>query len=158
MAARVRQLFKADQDLMAHFNKVFAGGEWDHFMDQPHIGYTSWRDPPDDSLEAIPLVERDVPEAASLGVAVAIDDEAPQILTVVPTGYRAENGNRDWETAVSNNARFVESKHRVAAPGEHTLREWMVDPGVIVQKILVTSPAASPQATYLGPPPSFRNR
>ncbi len=70
MAARVRQLFKADQDLMAHFNKVFAGGKWDHFMDQPHIGYTSWRDPPVDSLDAIPLVERRVPEAASLGVAV----------------------------------------------------------------------------------------
>ena len=89
---------------------------------------------------------------------VAIDDEEPQILTVVPSGYRAENGNRDWETAVSNNARFVESKHRVAAPGEHTLRLWMVDPGVIVQKILVTTPAAAPQTTYLGPPPSYRNR
>ena len=62
-------LFKADQDLMAHFNKVFAGGKWDHFMDQPHIGYTSWRDPPVDSLDAIPLVERTVPDAASLGVA-----------------------------------------------------------------------------------------
>ena len=26
-----RDLFKADADLMAHFNKVFAGGKWDHF-------------------------------------------------------------------------------------------------------------------------------
>ena len=75
MAARVRQLFKADQDLMRHFNKVFAGGKWDHFMDQPHLGYTSWRDPPVDSLDAIPLVERSVPETAGLGVAV---DGSPQ--------------------------------------------------------------------------------
>ena len=91
-------------------------------------------------------------------IAVAIDDEAPQTLTVVPAGYRAENGNRDWEAAVSNNSRFVESRHRLAAPGEHTLRVWMIDPGVIVQKILVTTPAAAPQTTYLGPPPSYRNR
>ena len=28
----------------------------------------------------------------------------------------------------------------------------------IVQKILVTTPAAAPQTTYLGPPPSYRNR
>ena len=62
-------------DLMTHFNKVFAGGKWDHFMDQPHIGYTTWRDPPANSLDAIRLVERSVPEAAGLGVAV---DGSPQ--------------------------------------------------------------------------------
>ncbi len=76
MAARTRALFKADQDVMAHFNKVFAGGKWDHFMDQPHIGYTSWRDPPVDSLDAITLIERPVPEAASLGVAIDGSTEA----------------------------------------------------------------------------------
>ena len=91
-------------------------------------------------------------------IAVAIDDDAPRILTIVPAGYRAENRNRDWETAVSNNARVVESKHRVGAPGEHTLRVWMIDPNVILQKILVTTPAAAPQTTYLGPPPSYSNR
>lgn len=39
--------------------------------------------------------------------------------------------------------------------GAHTLRIWMVDPGVVLQKIVVTTSAAPPQTTYLGPPESF---
>jgi len=69
-AARVRALFGADTALMAWFNHALAGGKWDHFMDQPHLGYTTWRDPPENSLKAIPLAELQVPRAASLGVAV----------------------------------------------------------------------------------------
>jgi len=70
MAARTRALFSADTALMGEFNRALAGGKWDHFMDQPHLGYTEWRDPPENSLRAIPLVERDIPGPASLGVAV----------------------------------------------------------------------------------------
>ena len=75
MAARVRQLFKADQDLMTHFNKVFAGGKWDHFMDQPHIGYTSWRDPPPTVSTRFRWSSSTVPDAPGLGVAI---DGSPQ--------------------------------------------------------------------------------
>ena len=38
---KTKALFKVDADLMTQFNKTFAGGKWDHFMDQPHIGYTT---------------------------------------------------------------------------------------------------------------------
>ena len=55
MADRTRELFKADGDLMTYFNKSFAGGKWDHFMDQSHIGYTSWADPPQNTMNAIRL-------------------------------------------------------------------------------------------------------
>jgi hypothetical protein len=70
MAARTRELFDADTALMGHYNRVLAGGKWDHFMDQAHLGYTSWQDPPENSLRAIPLVEPPVPEQASLGVSI----------------------------------------------------------------------------------------
>ncbi|HTR99758.1 MAG TPA: glycosyl hydrolase 115 family protein, partial [Bacteroidota bacterium] len=69
-AAHVRALFSADTALMGWFNRSLAGGKWNHFMDQPHLGYTSWRDPPENSLRAIPLDERQAPAAAALGVAV----------------------------------------------------------------------------------------
>lgn len=91
-------------------------------------------------------------------IAVAVDDDAPQIVTLMPAGYRAENGNRDWEESVRNNARFVTTTHRVAAAGAHTLRVWMIDPGVVLQKILVTTAAAPRQTTYLGPPESYRGK
>ena len=67
---QTRRLFDADTAMMGHFNRTLAGGKWDHFMDQSHLGYMDWADPPTNSLRAIPLVEPVPPSEASLGVAV----------------------------------------------------------------------------------------
>jgi hypothetical protein len=68
MADQVQALFKADADLMDYFNRVFAGGKWNHFMDQVHIGYTMWQDPP---RNVMPKVSRlQFPDSAAMGVAV----------------------------------------------------------------------------------------
>ncbi len=75
-AANVRALFTADTALMGEFNRRLAGGKWDHFMDQPHLGYTGWQDPPGNTLAAIPLREIDVPAAGSMGVAVEGSDSS----------------------------------------------------------------------------------
>lgn len=85
--------------------------------------------------------------------AVSFDDEPPQTITLVPSNYTAQNGNRDWEQSVENNARTAESVHAIAAPGWHTLKFWMVDPGVVFQKIVVDCGGVRP--SYLGPPESF---
>jgi len=69
-ADQTRELFQSQTNLMDYFNRTFAGGKWDHFMDQSHIGYTSWNDPPHNNLNAVRLTEVDVPEAAALGVAI----------------------------------------------------------------------------------------
>ena len=356
-AAATRALFQADTNLMAYFNHDFAGGKWDHFMDQTHLGYTSWNDPPHNSLRAIKLTEIEVPDAAAMGVAVegsesawpgatneavlpsfdvfnqqrhyldifnkgktpfeftatasapwimldetngtiekdkrlwvsvdwskvpegvaggtvkltgttnevpvkidafkpvgvtrdslhgfvesegfvsvepehftrktdasknrwikiqdygrtlsgmratqpidapsaspgkdspcleyqmylvstgavevatitsptlnfvpgrglrfavSFDDETPQVVTLVPADYKAQNGNRDWEKVVGDNARSVSTTHTLAKPGYHTLKYWMVDPGVVLQKIVVDLGGVKP--SYLGPPESF---
>jgi hypothetical protein len=362
MAQLARDLFKADADLMAHFNTVFAGGKWNHFQDQAHIGYTTWRDPPQNTMNAIRLTELTVPPDAALGVAVdgsaaawpgaagepelprfdainqqrfyvdvfnrgqapfeftvtasdpwirlsaaggtvekdtrlwvdvdwsrvpggttrgavivagadrevrvqvealrptavtratlegfaegqgfvsiepvhytssvavgayrwtwiqdygrtlsgmradapldaapatpgrdaptieyrmflhspgpatatltlaptlnfvpgrplrvavSLDNEAPQIVTVVPEQYDGQNGNRDWEESVRNNARFVTTAHSVTSPGYHTLKVWMVDPAVVVQKIVLDTSASRRASTYLGPEESYYRR
>ena len=90
-----------------------------------------------------------------LKYAISVDDEPPQIITAVPDTYNAQNGNRDWEESVRNNARFCKSKHQVTGPGYHTIKFWMVDPGVILQKIVVNTGGL--RTSYLGPPESFRN-
>jgi len=369
MAARTRELFAADQALMAWFNEVLKGGKWNHFMDQPKIGYVSWRDPPQDSLQAIDLTELVVPPEPGLGVAVdgdagawpgaagtpslplfdafnrqqhavevfnrglepyefaaegsepwirfiddqgdavsavggfvddqlrlpvaidwasappgesaarvtitgagaavgiavrvfnpaaidrdsvtgfvesdgivaieaehfsaaavagasrwvriedyghtlsgmraegpvdvaglrpgvdspvleyrlyrfsageaevrltvaptlnfapdrglrvavSFDDQPAQVLTLVPQAYDAANGNRDWEASVRDNARIVTSRHALAGPGYHTLKVWMVDPAVVLQRVVVRDPDRAMPVTYLGPPESFRH-
>ena len=88
-------------------------------------------------------------------IAVSMDDEAPQVLTIVPKGYNAANGNRDWEESVRDNARFVTSKHEIAAAGYHTFKVWMVDPGVVLERILIDTTASAKAVSYLGPPESF---
>jgi hypothetical protein len=358
-AAETRTLFQADTNLMAYFNHTFAKGKWDHFMDQSHLGYTTWRDPPRNSLNAVKLVEIEVPDAAAMGVAVedsdaawpggpgdaalpefdafnqqrhfidvfdkgkapfeftatasdpwivlnenkgavekdkrlwvsvdwskapqgaasgtvtlagtgtnvtvkvnafnptevtrdslqgfvegdgfvsieaehytkktdagtncwikiddygrtlsgmraeapvdapsaipgkdspcleyqmylfstgkvdvaaimaptlnfvpgrglqyavSFDDEAPQVVTLVPQKYSAQNGNRDWEKSVEDNARYGHTSHTLMKPGYHTLKFWMVDPGIVLQKLVVDLGGVKP--SYLGPPESYCN-
>ena len=85
--------------------------------------------------------------------AVSFDDEPPQMVTLVPPGYQAQNRNSAWEKSVADNAHSGKSKHTIAAAGYHTLKIWMVDPAVVVQKLLVDLGGLKP--SYLGPPESF---
>jgi hypothetical protein len=357
MAGEVKQLFQADTSLMGYFNRLFANGKWNHFMDQSHLGYTSWADPPVNSLRAIKLKQVEVPEGAILGVstegtvsvwpgaegipvlpdldifnkqrhyievfnkgnidvdfsassetpwviiekekgpfgkdyrlwisvdwskipegrnnasvkiagagsevfvrlsafrpgsitpsslegfmesdgyvsieaehftanndagsskwtriedyghtlsamrafapedtppakpgdnsacleykmylfskgetevnsvfsptlnlmpgrgmqyAVSFDDQTPQVVTLVPENYNAQNRNTDWEKSVSDNSRTSITKHNIPAPGYHILKIWMVDPGVVLQKLVVNTGGL--KSSYLGPPESY---
>ena len=89
-------------------------------------------------------------------LAVSFDDQPPQIVTVVPQGYNAQNGNRDWEQSVRDNARLVTTTQIIAAAGYHTLKIWMVDPAVVLEKIVVSTHDAPLRASYLGPEESIR--
>jgi hypothetical protein len=92
-----------------------------------------------------------------LRLAVSFDDQAPQIITAVPENFSAQNGNADWEKTVRDNARTVTASSTLATAGYHTLKVWMVDPAVLVQKIVVNTSAAKPAPSYLGPPESFHS-
>ncbi len=85
--------------------------------------------------------------------AISMDDGTPQMVTLIPQGYNAQNGNRDWEESVMDNARFSHTSFTVERSGYHTLKIWMVDPGVVLEKIVVNCGGVRP--SYLGPPESF---
>ncbi len=89
----------------------------------------------------------------SLRYAVSFDDETPQVVTIVPADFKAQNGNRDWEDSVKFNGRDALSTHLIASPGYHTLKIWMVDPAVAVEKIVVNTGGV--RESYLGPPESY---
>jgi hypothetical protein len=88
-----------------------------------------------------------------LRYAISFDDEAPQTITIVPANFKAQNGNRDWENSVKDNARYVTSTHTIDHPGYHTLKIWMVDPAVVLEKLVVDTGGI--RQSYLGPPESF---
>ena len=61
---------------------------------------------------------------------------------------------QDWEKAVSDNARTVDATCEVESPGNHTLNIRMVDPGVVLEKIIIDLGGLKPSC--LGPPDNFR--
>ncbi len=94
-----------------------------------------------------------VPDS-DLRYAVSFDDQPPQIITIVPKNYVVAYSNNDWQESVRNNASIVKSNHLLPCAGYHTLKVWMVDPGVVLEKIIVNTGGVKP--SYLGPPESYR--
>jgi hypothetical protein len=83
-----------------------------------------------------------------LRFAVSFDDQQPVVVDAL-----ANMTQRDWEHMVSNNIHVVQSKLTVAKSGYHVLKFWMVDPAVVLEKIVVGLGGVKP--SYLGPPESF---
>jgi hypothetical protein len=88
-----------------------------------------------------------------LQYAIALDDAPPQIVNL-----HAGEDVPDWEypdwwnEIVTDRVRKSRSRHTVDEPGPHTLRIWMVDPGVVFQKFIID--AGGLKDSYLGPPHS----
>ena len=57
LAARARKLFAEDAALSWEYNHGIAHGKWDHMMDQTHIGYTYWNEPPVNAMPAVTWVQ-----------------------------------------------------------------------------------------------------
>ena len=68
VAQQATALFQADAALSNEYNHKLGLGKWDHMMDQTHIGYTSWRDPPQNVMPKVTEIE--VPAEAQMGVTV----------------------------------------------------------------------------------------
>ena len=64
-ADAVQKMFARDAALSAEYNHLL-NGKWDHMMDQTHIGYVNWSDPPVNVMPAVSWIQ--VPETGSLGV------------------------------------------------------------------------------------------
>lgn len=77
-----------------------------------------------------------------LRVAVAMDDNKPQMVA-----YRS--GNR----SVMENLMTLQTELDIDTVGEHSLKIWMVDPGVVIDKLIINTGGV--KKTYLGPPESL---
>jgi hypothetical protein len=80
-----------------------------------------------------------------LRYAVSFDDQTPQIVDAL-----AHNSSADWAKSVKDSVHQVSSSLTLAETGYHTLKFWIVDPGVVLQKMVVDLGGVSD----LGPPES----
>jgi hypothetical protein len=101
------------------------------------------------NVEAILAPTLNFVPGRGLRYAISFDDQPPQIIDSLE-----HNSVADWEQSVSDSVRKVESRHTLAAPGYHTLKFWMVDPGIVLQKLVIDLGGVKP--SYLGPPESYR--
>lgn len=252
-ADEVKERFKQDSLLSVKYNKEIANGKWNHMMDQVHIGYTSWNDPPHDIMPQVKYVKaggrvketvevkatsksaensakgskgnvffekdgyvaidaenysksvntKEINWATILGIgrtasgispfpvtaakqvlgkdsphteydfyvydagkavviayfsptlnflndkeglqyAVSIDDEAPQILSV-----NSKPTDDIWRNWVAHNIIIKSSEHKELGKGKHILKFWMVDAGVVLQKLVID--LGGLKESYLGP-------
>jgi hypothetical protein len=84
-----------------------------------------------------------------LRFAVSMDDGPRTIVDELE-----HNAQKDWEQAVSDGVRHVTVPLTIAKPGYHTLKIWAVDPGVVIERVIVSHGALRP--SYLGPPESLQ--
>ena len=88
---------------------------------------------------------------AGFRYAISFDDDTPQVINI-----HASYAQADWERSVKDGVLITKSKHTLAKPGYHILKFWVIDPGLVLEKLVVDTGGVRP--SYLGPPESFRGK
>ncbi|MCA9260746.1 MAG: glycosyl hydrolase 115 family protein, partial [Planctomycetales bacterium] len=121
---RVRTLFDRDAELSRRYNEELSGGKWRHMMDQTHIGYRSWQEPPRNEMPLVQLRDP-VDDSPSWGVALEGSDAwirpgAPPATLSAMESYGEETR---WIEVFSRSSRQVEFSAEATA-------DWLsVTPG-----------------------------
>ncbi|MDI3520071.1 MAG: hypothetical protein PWR04_59 [Anaerophaga sp.] len=76
--------------------------------------------------------------------AIGFDDKVPVIVNI-----HEDETHSDWQRWVADNINICTSEHEIQSPGNHVLRFYMVDPGLVLQKIVIDTGGL--KETYLGP-------
>jgi len=86
---------------------------------------------------------------------ISIDNEEPQIINIhqgcdVPDWKYPQW----WNQSVSDNIMIKSSEHNISISGAHILKFWLLDPGIVIQKVVIDNGGL--KHSYLGPPQSIK--
>lgn len=101
-------------------------------------------------IEAILAPTLNFAPGRGLRFAVSFDDQPPKTIDALE-----DLSEKKWAETVSDGVRKVDASLTVAEPGQHVLKIWMVDPGIVLEKLIVSHGKIA--ASYLGPPESYHN-
>jgi hypothetical protein len=87
-----------------------------------------------------------------LQYAVSIDDDKPRVININLANINSKSFDSNAKD-VSDNVKILTSIHHISRKGQHTLKFWRVDPGVVLEKLVLDFGGVKP--SYLGPPESF---
>ena len=94
---------------------------------------------------------QDFQPGRELKLAVAFDRDRPAVVKL-----HTDQSSAAWERSVSDNILITRSQFSLHQPGGHLLKLWLLDPGIVVQKIVIES--GKHGYAYLGPPESYRTQ
>jgi hypothetical protein len=101
------------------------------------------------AVHAILAPTQKIQPGPGLRYAISFDDEPPQVVNV-----HADESREHWSRTVLDGVTELTTRHVVAKPGPHVLKYWALDPGVVLEKLVVDAGGMKP--SYLGPPESPR--
>jgi hypothetical protein len=91
----------------------------------------------------------DFTNSDGLKFAVSVDNQAPVVVNI-SADYRTEEA---WRKSVADNIKIFKTALKIDTVGKHTLKYWMISPGVVLQKLVIDLGGLKP--SYLGPPETF---
>jgi hypothetical protein len=98
---------------------------------------------------------QDFNKQGGLKFAIALDKEKPQIINLNEGETKPDWEYPEWWTkSVGNHIKIKQSRHQVGAAGKHTLSIWLIDPGIVFQKFVISGEGKA-RASYLGAPESI---
>ena len=121
-----RELTQESPHLMYHFHTFNSGQVELEFLLSPGLDFRN---------------------QGGLGFAISIDNQKPKVLNI------HQLTKDDWDTSVANNVTSLRTSLDLPS-GNHSLKVWALETGVVLQKIVIRTGEEKP--SYLGPPQSAR--
>jgi hypothetical protein len=91
----------------------------------------------------------DFANGEGLKFAISVDDEAP-VTVNISSDYKTEAA---WRKSVADNIKIFKTPLKFSQTGKHTIKYWMVSPGVVLQKLILNLGGLKP--SFLGPQETF---
>ena len=87
-------------------------------------------------------------DQGGLRFAYSLNGSEPKLINI------QKDTKDSWGTSVANNVTSIKQEINLAEKGVQTLKIWAVDPGIVIQKIIIETGETAD--TYLGAPESYR--
>ena len=91
--------------------------------------------------------------SSPLSYAIALDAATPTTVKPVPSSTLGSMPG-GWSESVVNGARKVTTNIGNVAPGAHSLKVWLLEPGTVIHRLVVD--LGGVKESYLGPPESVK--
>lgn len=106
------------------------------------------------SIDAFLSPTQDFRKQDGLRYAISVDNETPQLVNINEGETKPDYEYADWwAKSVADHIKIKSSKHKIVSPGKHTLKIWMIDPGIVFQKFVISRNGS--KFSYLGPSESI---